>query len=83
MRAAPWVMAARPRTLGLSVTPVAVGTALAWAIERRVRWLAALAALIGGVSLQIGTNLHNVFGVGAVCGMEASAVLLLAGVVEG
>jgi len=59
MRPASWVMAARPRTLGLSVTPVAVGTALAWAIEGRVRWLAALAALIGGVSIQIGTNLHN------------------------
>src|SRR5271166_1594537 len=55
----PWVMAARPRTLGLSVTPVAVGTALAWAMERRVRWLAALAARIGGVSMQIGTYLHN------------------------
>jgi 1,4-dihydroxy-2-naphthoate octaprenyltransferase len=33
MRAAPWVMAARPRTLGLPVTPVAVGIALAWAME--------------------------------------------------
>ena len=59
MRSAYWIMAARPRTLSLSVTPVAVGTALAWAIEGRVRWLAALAALIGGVSIQIGTNLHN------------------------
>src|SRR5271166_1338587 len=59
MRAAPWVMAARPRTLGLSVTPVAVGIALAWAMEERVRWLAALAALVGGVSIQIATNLHN------------------------
>jgi 1,4-dihydroxy-2-naphthoate octaprenyltransferase len=52
-------MAARPRTLSLSVTPVVVGTALAWAMEERVRWLAALAALVGGVSIQIATNLHN------------------------
>jgi 1,4-dihydroxy-2-naphthoate polyprenyltransferase len=59
VRLAPWVMAVRPRTLSLSVTPVAVGTALAWATEGRVRWLAALAALIGGVSIQTATNLHN------------------------
>jgi len=52
-------MAVRPRTLSLSVTPVAVGTALAWTMEGRVRWLAALAALIGGVSIQLATNLHN------------------------
>jgi 1,4-dihydroxy-2-naphthoate polyprenyltransferase len=58
-RPAYWVMAARPHTLGLSATPVVVGTTLAWAIEERVRWLAALAALVGGISIQIATNLHN------------------------
>jgi 1,4-dihydroxy-2-naphthoate polyprenyltransferase len=52
-------MAARPRTLTLSVTPVMVGTALAWAAERRIHWLAVLAALIGSIFIQIGTNIHN------------------------
>lgn len=54
-----WVMAARPRTLTISVTPVLVGTALAWAIDRRIHWLAVLAALIGSVFIQLGTNIHN------------------------
>jgi 1,4-dihydroxy-2-naphthoate octaprenyltransferase len=61
MRAAllPWIMAARPRTLTLSITPVVVGTALAWVAERQVHWLAVLAALIGSMFIQLGTNLHN------------------------
>src|SRR5262245_25427724 len=52
-------MAARPRTLSLSMTPVVVGTALAWAVERRVHWLAVIAALIASAFIQLGTNLHN------------------------
>jgi 1,4-dihydroxy-2-naphthoate polyprenyltransferase len=55
----PWIMAARPRTLSLSVTPVAVGAALAWAAAREVHWSAVFAALVGSVLIQIGTNLHN------------------------
>jgi 1,4-dihydroxy-2-naphthoate polyprenyltransferase len=54
-----WIMAARPRTLGLSMTPVAVGTALAWATDRKVHGLVVLAALVGSVLIQVGTNLHN------------------------
>lgn len=52
-------MAARPRTLTISVTPVLVGTALAWAVERRIPWLAVLIALIASVFIQLGTNIHN------------------------
>lgn len=59
MKLSPWIMAARPRTLLLSVTPVMVGTALAWAAERRIPWLAVLAALVGSVFIQLGTNIHN------------------------
>src|SRR5262245_137496 len=54
-----WVMAARPRTLTLSTTPVVVGSALAWAVERQIRWPAVLAALVASACIQIGTNLHN------------------------
>jgi 1,4-dihydroxy-2-naphthoate polyprenyltransferase len=54
-----WIMAARPRTLSLSMTPVAVGAALAWAEQRKVQWLAVLVALVGSACIQIATNLHN------------------------
>ncbi len=59
MNLSSWIVAARPRTLSLSMTPVAVGTALAWAIESKVHWPAVLAALIGSIFIQVGTNLHN------------------------
>jgi 1,4-dihydroxy-2-naphthoate octaprenyltransferase len=52
-------MASRPRTLSLSTAPVVVGAALAWAVERQVRWPAVLAALIASALIQAGTNLHN------------------------
>src|SRR6266545_2018002 len=59
MRLLPWIMAARPRTLTLSITPVVVGTALAWAVERKAHWPAVAAALVGAMCIQLGTNLHN------------------------
>jgi 1,4-dihydroxy-2-naphthoate octaprenyltransferase len=54
-----WIMAARPRTLSLSMTPVVVGAALAWAADGRIDGPAVVAALVGGMFIQIGTNLHN------------------------
>jgi len=59
MKLTSWLMAARPRTLSLSVTPVAVGTALAWAVDRQIHWPAVLAALIASAFIQLGTNMHN------------------------
>ena len=59
MSLSPWIKAARPRTLTLSMMPVIVGTALAWAAEGRLRWPAVVAALIGSMFIQLGTNLHN------------------------
>ena len=53
-----WLVAARPRTLPAAVAPVVVGTALA-ASEAAFRPLAFLAALVGSVFIQIGTNLAN------------------------
>ena len=55
-----WVMAARPRTLPAAIAPVLVGTAAAvqWA-EKLPRVGAFVAALIGSVFIQIGTNLAN------------------------
>jgi 1,4-dihydroxy-2-naphthoate octaprenyltransferase len=51
-------MAARPRTLPAAVAPVLVGTALA-ATEGTFRWLSFVAAMLGAVFIQIGTNLSN------------------------
>lgn len=59
MKLSPWVMAARPRTLGLSASPVAVGAALAWAAHRQVHAPIVAAALLGSMFIQLGTNLHN------------------------
>ena len=53
-----WLVAARPRTLPAAVAPVLVGTALA-GTEDEFRPLAFLAALLGSVFIQIGTNLSN------------------------
>jgi len=53
-----WVQAARPWTLGVSISPVLMGTVIAHA-EAGIHWLAAIAALAGGMLIQIGTNLAN------------------------
>jgi len=53
-----WWMAARPKTLSASVVPVIVGSALAYAY-RQAQALPALAALLGAVLIQIGTNFIN------------------------
>ena len=53
-----WLMAARPRTLPAAVAPVLVGTALAWT-EASIDWIAFVAALLGALFIQVGTNLSN------------------------
>ena len=53
-----WVMAARVRTLPAAVAPVLVGTSLALGADH-FHPLAFLAALLGAVFIQVGTNLSN------------------------
>ncbi|HEY5194217.1 MAG TPA: 1,4-dihydroxy-2-naphthoate polyprenyltransferase [Solirubrobacteraceae bacterium] len=53
-----WLMAARPRTLPAAVAPVLVGTSLALGAGH-FRPLAFVAALLGAVFIQVGTNLSN------------------------
>jgi 1,4-dihydroxy-2-naphthoate polyprenyltransferase len=53
-----WLMAARPRTLPAAVAPVLVGTALAMTVvDLRIGGF--IAALLGAVFIQVGTNLSN------------------------
>jgi 1,4-dihydroxy-2-naphthoate octaprenyltransferase len=53
-----WVMAARVRTLPAAIAPVLVGTSLALGAGH-FRPLAFVAALLGAILIQVGTNLSN------------------------
>jgi 1,4-dihydroxy-2-naphthoate octaprenyltransferase len=53
-----WVMAARPQTLPAGASPVVLGTALAVA-DGVFAPLPALAALVGALLIQVGTNFAN------------------------
>ena len=54
-----WFLAIRPQTLPASVSPVAVGAALAYADGHRGGLREALAFFVFALLIQIGTNLHN------------------------
>ena len=56
---AAWVLAARPRTLSLSLSPVLVGAAIAKAQAGAVNWIAVIVAGLAAALIQIGTNLYN------------------------
>ena len=51
--------AIRPRTLSIAVTPVLLGTALAWTEGSARHWLTLAVTLACALLIQIGTNLHN------------------------
>lgn len=53
-----WLLATRPKTLLVAVGPVAVGTAVALSRES-ANFVAAAAALIGALLLQVGCNFAN------------------------
>ena len=54
-----WFLACRPKTLSVSLSPVLVGTAVAWHDSGALLWLPLLAAAFGAACIQIGTNLFN------------------------
>lgn len=60
-RARAWLHAVRIPTLAAALVPVAVGSALA-ARDHRFRLAPAIAALVGAIFIQIGTNLVNDWG---------------------
>ena len=53
-----WWAGARPKTLGVAVAPVLVGTA-AGALGESIRWARAVAALVVALALQVGVNYAN------------------------
>jgi len=57
-----WLKATRPWSLPVSVLPVALGGALAFANIGSFHWLLFLFTLLGGCSLHLGTNMINTYG---------------------
>ena len=53
-----WLLAVRPKTLGAALAPILIGTAMAF-VEGKGHAGAALAALLGALLIQIGTNFSN------------------------
>ena len=53
-----WLLAVRPKTLGAAVAPILIGTSMAYAVGKGHAG-AALAALLGALLIQIGTNFSN------------------------
>ncbi len=53
-----WLLALRPKTLWASISPVIIGTAMAYG-DGGFHWLSALLAAVGAIMIQIGTNLAN------------------------
>ena len=67
-----WFLACRPKTLSVSLSPVLVGSAIAWHDSGALLWLPLLAAALGAAFIQIGTNLFNDvgdFALAFVCGI--------------
>ncbi|MBK8092391.1 MAG: 1,4-dihydroxy-2-naphthoate octaprenyltransferase [Verrucomicrobiaceae bacterium] len=54
-----WIAAARPKTLGAALAPVAVGCALAQRISGSLSWRLAFFTLAACLALQIATNFFN------------------------
>ncbi len=55
----PWILAARPKTLGAAIAPVLVGSTLGWKLSGQFCIWLALATLGSCMCLQIATNLFN------------------------
>ena len=54
-----WFLALRPKTLTVSLSPVILGTAVAWHFQGRLLWGPLLAAIAAAALIQVGTNLFN------------------------
>ena len=54
-----WWLAIRPKTLSISITPVLLGSALAWHDQSIFSSLTFCIVLLSALCIQIGTNLYN------------------------
>jgi 1,4-dihydroxy-2-naphthoate octaprenyltransferase len=56
---AAWLMAARPRSLLVAISPVLVGAALGWQRTGQLDWAVAAIVLMAAVLIQVASNLQN------------------------
>ena len=54
-----WIAGARPRTLPAAISPVVVGTALAYRLDNEISYTNAFLALLVSLSLQVAVNYAN------------------------
>ena len=54
-----WIAGARPRTLPAAISPVVVGTALAYRLDKEISYANAFLALLVSLSLQVAVNYAN------------------------
>lgn len=54
-----WLLAIRPKTLVVTLTPLLIGGALAYADSGVIHWSSWWVTLLAAMLIQIGTNLHN------------------------
>ena len=54
-----WIQAARPKTLGAAIAPVAVGSVLGWKIGGEFHWRLLFFTLGSCMALQVATNFFN------------------------
>ena len=54
-----WWLAIRPKTLSISITPVLLGSALAWHDLENFSLLTFIIILLSALGIQVGTNLYN------------------------
>ncbi len=54
-----WWLAIRPKTLSISLTPVLLGSALAWHDQQHFSLTVFLLTLLAALCIQMGTNLYN------------------------
>ncbi|OAI56851.1 hypothetical protein AYO49_03445 [Verrucomicrobiaceae bacterium SCGC AG-212-N21] len=59
MNLTPWILAARPKTLGAAIAPVLVGSVLGWKLSGQFSLWLMLATLGSCMCLQIATNFFN------------------------
>ena len=58
MKVSPWLLASRPKTLPAALSPVLIGTAVAFG-DGKGHWPSAILAALGALLLQIGANYAN------------------------
>ena len=55
----PWILAARPKTLFASLSPIIIGLSFSFYIYFQIDWLVAILTIFSAILIQIGSNYAN------------------------